>query len=70
METIWLDLTHRQIILDERNLAWVCGTSQNYRITWEIILVSCGCLHFHKMGPILYPSIKNTLQNLMHGNCL
>lgn len=32
VETIWLDLTHRQTILDERNL---CGT-------WEIILLSCG----------------------------
>lgn len=63
METIWLDLTHRQIILDERNLAWLCGT-------WEIILLSCGYLHIHKMRHIMYPCIKNMLQNLIHGNSM
>lgn len=63
METIWLDLIHRQIILDERNLACPCGT-------WEIILLFCCCLHIHKMGHIMYLYIKNMLQNLIHGNCL
>lgn len=63
VETIWLDLTHRQIILDERNLACLCGI-------WEIILLSCGYLHIYKMWHIMYPYIKNMLQNLIHGNCL
>jgi len=63
METIWLDVTHRQTILHERNLAWLCGT-------WEILLLSCGYLNIHKMRHIMYPYMKNMLQNLIHGNCL
>lgn len=63
IETIWLDLTHRQIILHEGNHTWHCGT-------WEIILLSCGYLHIHKMGHIIYPYIKNILQNFIHGKSL
>lgn len=63
METIWLDLTRRQIISDVRNPTWHCGT-------WEIILLSYDYLHIHKMGHIIYPYIKNILQNLIHGKSL